>query len=58
MSVMKIKFSLQTLNNMSLKDKLKVRSMIESIDKSSEDNKSKKPEKKDNLNELNRSFDS
>ena len=57
MSKMKIGLSLQTLNSMSLKDKLRVRSMIESIELSSEAKKQKKSEKKQVINEVNNSFD-
>ena len=58
MSVMKIKFSISALNEMSLNDKLKIKKMIESIEQSSQVKRVRNNEKKELLNETNKSFDS
>ena len=58
MSVMKIKFSTSALNDMSLNDKLKIKKMIESIEQSSQVKRVRNTEKKEQLNETNKSFDS
>jgi hypothetical protein len=58
MSVMKIKFSISALNEMSLNDKLKIKKMIESIEQSSQVKRVRNTEKKELLNETNKSFDS
>ena len=58
MSIMKIKFSTSALNDMSLNDKLKIKKMIESIEQSSQVKRVRNTEKKELLNETNKSFDS
>ena len=58
MSVMKIKFSTSALNDMSINDKLKIKKMIESIEQSSQVKRVRHSEKKELLNETNKSFDS
>ena len=55
---MKIKFSISALNEMSLNDKLKIKKMIESIEQSSQVKRVHNNEKKELLNETNKSFDS